>query len=69
MNQLYGKESFPLIIIHGGASPIDPKGEALTEALKSIESMASICMTNLLNGMSTVKVVAKCLELLENDEK
>jgi L-asparaginase len=69
MNQLYGKESFPLIIIHGGASPIDPKGEALTEALESIESMASICMTNLLNGMSAVKVVVKCLELLENDEK
>ena len=31
--------------------------------------MASICMTDLSNGMSAVKVVAKCLEMLENDEK
>lgn len=69
MNQQYGKETVPLLIIHGGASPIDPKGDALIEALKSIENMASICMTDLSNGMSAVKVVAKCLEMLENDEK
>ena len=69
MNQIYGNETGPVLIIHGGASPIDPKGEALTEALKSIEHMASRCMTNLLNGMSSVKVVVNCLEMLENDEK
>ena len=28
MNTLFGQEKLPLIIIHGGASPIDPKGDA-----------------------------------------
>jgi hypothetical protein len=36
MNTLFGQEKLPLIIIHGGASPIDPKGEALNEAIASI---------------------------------
>ena len=67
MNQFYGKDKLPLIIIHGGASPIDPKGNALTQALTSIENMASICMNNLKSGKSAIKTVVQCLEMLEND--
>jgi L-asparaginase len=69
MNQQYGNGQGALIIIHGGASPIDPKGDALTEALKSIESMASSCMSDLNQGASAIKVVVNCLEMLENDSK
>tara|TARA_B100001057_G_scaffold497584_1_gene602122 strand:+ start:6229 stop:7125 length:897 start_codon:yes stop_codon:yes gene_type:complete len=69
MNKLYGKHSVPLIIIHGGASPIDPKGNALTDALKSIEQMASVCMNELKSGKSAIKTVVQCLEMLENDEQ
>jgi len=67
MNTLFGQEQLPLIIIHGGASPIDPKGNALTQALKSIEQMASECMSNLKSGKSAIKTVVQCLEMLEND--
>ena len=69
MNQQCGSGQWPLIIIHGGASPIDPKGDALTEALNSIGEMASACMAGLTNGASAIKVVVRCLEMLENDEK
>ena len=69
MNQIYGNETGPVLIIHGGASPVDPKGDALTEALASIEAMASSCMSDLNQGASAIKVVVKCLEMLENDEK
>ena len=48
MNTLFGQEKLPLIIIHGGASPIDPKGEALKEALASIQNMADACMKDLI---------------------
>jgi len=67
VNQFYGKEQLPLIIIHGGASPIDPKGNALKSAIASIENMADICMSNLKSGKSAIKVVVQCLEMLEND--
>ena len=56
MNTLFGQEKLPLIIIHGGASPIDPKGNALTQAITSIENMASICMNNLKSGKSAIKL-------------
>jgi len=69
VNQFYGKEQLPLIIIHGGASPIDPKGNALKSAIASIENMADICMSNLKSGKSAIKVVVQCLEMLENDEQ
>ena len=69
MNQIYGNETGPLLIIHGGASPIDPKGDALVDALNSIEDMASSCMSGLTNGASAIKVVVNCLEMLENDSK
>ena len=69
MNTLFGQEQLPLIIIHGGASPIDPKGNALTQALKSIEQMAVVCMSNLKSGKSAIKTVVQCLEMLENDEQ
>ena len=69
MNQVYGTEGSPLIIIHGGASPIDPKGNALTQAITSIENMASICMSSLKSGKSAIKIVVQCLEMLENDEQ
>ena len=69
MNTLFGQEKLPLIIIHGGASPIDPKGEALNEALASISNMADACMKDLINGATAIKIVVKCLEMLENDEK
>lgn len=69
MNTLFGQEKLPLIIIHGGASPIDPKGEALNEALVSIQNMADVCMQNLINGASAIKIVVQCLQMLENDEK
>ena len=69
MNQQYGKISVPLIIIHGGASPIDPKGNALTQAMTSIEKMASVCMSDLKSGKSAIKIVVQCLEMLENDEQ
>ena len=69
MNTLFGQEKLPLIIIHGGASPIDPKGDALIEALDSIQNMADVCMKDLSNGASAIKIVVKCLEMLENDEK
>ena len=67
MNTLFGQEKLPLIIIHGGASPIDPKGNALKSAIASIENMADICMSNLKSGKSAIKVVVQCLEMLEND--
>ena len=67
MNRLFGQEQLPLIIIHGGASQIDPKGNELTQALKSIEQMASECMSNLKSGKSAIKTVVQCLEMLEND--
>ena len=39
MNILCDKiQNGPLIIIHGGASPIDPKGNALIEALYAIQN-------------------------------
>jgi L-asparaginase len=69
MNQIYGNKTGPLLIIHGGASPIDPKGDALVEALDSIEIMAKACMKELLQGTTALKIVAKCLEMLENDPK
>ena len=69
MNQIYGNKTGPLLIIHGGASPIDPKGDALKEALDSIEIMANSCMEELLGGTSGLKVVVNCLEMLENDSK
>ena len=69
MNTLFGQEQLPLIIIHGGASPIDPKGTALTQAITSIEQMASECMSNLKSGKSAIKTVVQCLEMLENDEQ
>ena len=58
-----------MIIIHGGASPIDPKGEALNEALASIQNMADVCMQNLRNEHLAIKIVVKCLQMLENDER
>ena len=61
------KKLFILIVIHGGASPIDPKGDALNDALASIQNMADICMKDLINGASAIKIVVKCLEMLEND--
>ena len=67
MNKLYGKHSGPLIIIHGGASPIDPKGNALKSAISSIEQMASLCMNELRSGKSAIKTVVQCLQMLEND--
>lgn len=69
MKKHFNKSNVPLIIIHGGASPIDPKGGALVDALASIENMADICMNELRSGKSAIKVVVKCLEMLENDEK
>ena len=36
MNTLFGQEKLPLIIIHEGSSTIDPKGEALNDALNAI---------------------------------
>ena len=69
MKKHFNKSNVPLIIIHGGASPIDPKGDALVDALASIENMASECMSDLKSGKSAIKVVVKCLEMLENDEK
>ena len=69
MKKHFNKSNVPLIIIHGGASPIDPKGGALVDALASIENMASECMSDLKSGKSAIKVVVKCLEMLENDEK
>lgn len=67
MNQFYNKDKLPLIIIHGGASPIDPKGDALKSAIASIENMADICMNELRSGKSAIKTVVQCLEMLEND--
>ena len=67
MNQVYGTESSPLIIIHGGASPIDPKGTALKLAISSIVQMASLCMNELKSGRSAIKTVVQCLQMLEND--
>jgi len=69
MNTSFGQEKLPLIIIHGGASPIDPKGNALKSAISSIENMASLCMNQLRSGKSAIKVVVQCLEMLENDEQ
>ena len=69
MNTLFGQEKLPLIIIHGGASPIDPKGNALKSAISSIENMASLCMNELRSGKSAIKTVVQCLEMLENDEQ
>ena len=69
MNTLFGQEKLPLIIIHGGASPIDPKGDALIEALASIQNMADVCMKDLINGATAIKIVVKCLEMLENDDE
>ena len=69
MNTSFGQEKLPLIIIHGGASPIDPKGNALKFAISSIENMASLCMNELRSGKSAIKVVVQCLEMLENDEQ
>ena len=67
MNTLFGQEKLPIIIIHGGASPIDPKGDALKSAIASIENMADICMNELRSGKSAIKTVVQCLEMLEND--
>ena len=67
MKKHFNKSNVPLIIIHGGASPIDPKGDALKSAITSIENMASICMSNLKSGKSAIKTVVHCLEMLEND--
>ena len=69
MNTSFGQEKLPLIIIHGGASPIDPKGNALKSAISSIENMASLCMNQLRSGKSAIKTVVQCLEMLENDEQ
>ena len=69
MNKFFSKSKLPLVLIHGGASPIDPKGIALTKAVASIENMASICMNELKSGKSAIKVVVQCLEMLENDEQ
>ena len=69
MKKLYGQHFGPLIIIHGGASPIDPKGNALKSAIASLENMASLCMNELKSGKSAIKTVSKCLEMLENDEQ
>ena len=69
MNTSFGQEKLPLIIIHGGASPIDPKGNALKSAISSIENMASLCMNQLRSGKSAIKGVVQCLEMLENDEQ
>tara|TARA_B100001093_G_scaffold261990_1_gene250400 strand:+ start:15895 stop:16791 length:897 start_codon:yes stop_codon:yes gene_type:complete len=69
MNKLFGKHSVPLITIHGGASPIDPKGNALKKAIASIENMAELCMSELKSGKSAIKTVVQCLEMLENDEQ
>ena len=67
MNTSFGQEKLPLIIIHGGASPIDPKGNALKSAISSIENMASLCMNELRSGKSAIKTVVQCLQMLEND--
>ena len=69
MKKHFGSTNTPLIIIHGGASPIDPKGNALKFAISSIENMASLCMNELKSGKSAIKIVVKCLEMLENDEQ
>jgi len=70
MNILCDKiQNGPLMIIHGGASPIDPKGDALIEALDAIQNMADVCMKDLSNGATAIKTVVKCLQMLENDER
>ena len=63
MNTLFGQEKLPLIIIHGGASPIDPKGEALNEALASIQNMADVCMKDLIKRSNCYK---DCCEMFTN---
>ena len=69
MNKFFGKNIAPLILIHGGASPIDPKGTALKSAIASIENIASTCMNELKSDKSAIKVVVQCLQMLENDEQ
>ena len=69
MNKFFGKNKVPIVVIHGGASPIDPKGNALKSAISSINTIASICMSNLKSGKSAIKTVVQCLEMLENDEQ
>lgn len=69
MNKFFSKNTAPIIIIHGGASPIDPKGSELTKAIESLENIARVCMNKLKSGKSAIKIVVKCLEMLENDKQ
>lgn len=64
MNFVTGKSRGPLLILHGGAGPMDPSVEGMNQATDALEAAA---MRALQTGHRDLQLVVRGLEQLEDD--
>ena len=64
MNMLIGKSREPLLILHGGAGPMDPSIQGVNEATEALECAARQVLHM---GAKDLELVVRSLEQLENN--
>ena len=69
MRAVFGQSSGPLIVLHGGAGPMDPSREGLLRATQALERIASFGIAELRKGMDPMEVVVSMLRGLELDDQ
>lgn len=69
MRAVFGQSSGPLILLHGGAGPMDPSKAGIALATESLRRIASSGMDELSRGRPAIDVVVTLLRALELDEQ
>ena len=69
MRAVFGQSSGPLIVLHGGAGPMDPSREGLRKATQSLERIGRMGLAELSRGATPIEIVISMLRGLELDEQ